>query len=393
MRRTAQLRDLFVMQFEELYGRRERRELTQVEAAELLGMSERQFRRLSQRYEAEGVEGLADRRLGKVAANRIPVDEAMEISRLYGTRHRGWRVKHFHEYLEHRYGIRRSYTSVKTILQNAGLVARAPRRGKHRRRRERRPLPGMMLFQDGSNHEWVPGRYWDLIATMDDATSEVYSAFFVEQEGTASSFAGLAETIAAKGLFCQLYTDRGSHYWHTPKAGGKVDRSKPTQVGRALAQLGITHLPSYEPQGRGRMERLFGTLQDRLPQELAFEGITDMAEANRYLREIHLPRHNASFSIEPAEEGSAFIPFAPADKLADILCIQEERTVAADNTISYKGRRLQIPPQPHRHHYVRARLRVHEYPDGRLAVFDGPRCLAHYASDGSPDEVQQYQAA
>ena len=250
----------------------------------------------------------------------------------------------------------------------------------------------MMLHQDGSHHAWVPGRRWDLIVTMDDATSEIYSAFFVDEEGTMSSFRALSEASRAKGLFCSLYADRASHYWHTPEAGGTVDKDKPTQVGRALQQLDIELIAAYSPEARGRSERMFGTLQKRLPQELRLAGITEMAEANRFLREVYLPLHNARFAT-PAEldKGSAFVPFAGA--LDDILCVQQERTVGNDNTVRYHGLSLHIPPARHRHHYVKARVRVHEYPDGTLALFHGPRCLARYTANGEPIETPTRQAA
>ena len=240
----------------------------------------------------------------------------------------------------------------------------------------------MMLHQDGSSHEWVPGRWWDLIVTMDDATSDIYSAFFVAEEGTMSSFQGVSEAIRAKGLFCSLYADRASHYWNTPEAGGKVDKDTPTQVGRALAQLGIELIPAYSPEARGRSERMFGTLQKRLPQELRLAGITDMVEANRFLKEVFLPQHNARFATPAEDRGTAFVPFTGA--LDDILCIHEERTVSNDNTVRYKRLALQIPAGRHRRHYVKARVRVHEYPDGTMAVFHGPRCLARYHADGQP---------
>ncbi len=247
-----------------------------------------------------------------------------------------------------------------------------------------------MLHQDGSTHEWVPGQWWDLIVTMDDATSDIHSAFFVEEEGTMSAFQALSETISSKGLFCSLYADRASHYWHTPDAGGKVDRDNPTQVGRALAQLGIELIPAYSPEARGRSERMFGTLQKRLPQELRLAGITTMDEANRFLRETFLPDHNRRFAIAPEAPGSAFVPFA--GNLDDILCVQVERTVAGDNTVRYKGMTLQIPENRHRHHYVKARVRVHEYPDGHLAIFHGPRHLAEYSADGAPIGKNQMAA-
>ena len=226
---------------------------------------------------------------------------------------------------------------------------------------------------------------------MDDATSETYSAFFVEEEGTMSTFRGLSEVVTANGLFCALYADRAGHYWHTPEAGGPVDKDNPTQVGRALIQLGIELIPAYSPEARGRSERMFATLQKRLPQELRLAGIATMDAANRYLRETFLPDHNRRFAIVPEEPGSAFVLFA--GNLDDILCVQEERTVAGDNTVRYKNRSLQIPADRHRHHYVKAKVRVHEYPDGHLAVFHGPRRLAVYKADGTCREKTEKQAA
>ena len=242
-----------------------------------------------------------------------------------------------------------------------------------------------MLHQDGSTHEWVPGCQWDLIVTMDDATSELYSAFFVEEEGTRSSFHGLREVIEAQGLFSSLYVDRGSHYWYTAEAGGTVDKTRLTQVHRALHQLGITLIAAYSPEARGRSERTFRTLQDRLPKELALAGITDMATANQYLLTVFLPAYNQRFAVAAAEMGTAFVPWIGTN-LAEILCVQEERVVANDNTVRYQGRSLQIPPDAHRFHDVKATVRVHAYPDGSLAVFHGPRCLARYNAEGKLNE-------
>ena len=249
----------------------------------------------------------------------------------------------------------------------------------------------MMVHQDGSRHEWVGGRWWDLIVTMDDATSEIYSAFFVAEEGTMSSFRALSEVIRERGLFCSLYADRASHYWHTPEAGGKVDKDNPTQVGRALQTLGIELIAACSPEARGRSERMFGTLQKRLPQELRLAGIVDMDAANRFLKEVYLPQHNARFSTPAEAEGSAFVPFTGA--LDDILCVHEERTVSNDNTVRYKRRLLQLPADRHRRHYVKATVRVHEYPDRTLAVFHGPRCLARYRADGEPIDTPTRKAA
>ncbi len=361
--------------------------LSCIEAAEFLGISERHFRRLRDRYEADGAEGLIDRRRGRASARRAPVDRIEFVVEQYRTRYWDFTVKHFHEALRAEHGFKLSYSWTKAVLQSRGLVAIAPQRSAHRKKRPRRPLPGMMLFQDGSTHAWLADRApLDLIVTLDDATSEIYSAFLVEEEGTASSFRGLDEVIATRGLFCSFYTDRGSHYFHTPKAGGTVDRLQPTQLGRALGELGIEHIASYSPQGRGRMERVFGTLQQRLPPLLRLAGIATIEAANQYLREIYVPEHNTRFAVNAAEAGSAFVPFVGA--LRDILCVKAERVVGNDNCVRYEGRSLQIPEQRHRRHLVKAKVRVHEYPDGTLALFHGPRRLADYAADGTLVEAK-----
>ena len=368
------------MRFEEAYEGWDAGRLTQAEAGRILGMCERSFRRYLWRYEAEGLEGLIDRRLEQASNRRAPVDEVLALTEQYRIRHSGWNVKHFHAWYT-REGGTRSYTWVKRRLQEAKLVCKAEKRGAHRKRRERSALPGMMIHQDGSTHEWVPGQKWDLIVTMDDATSEHYSMFFVEEEGTASSFRGIWDVIVARGLFSSFYSDRGSHYWHTPEAGGKVDKDKLTQFGRAIKQLGIEMIAAYSPEARGRSERAFGTHQGRLPQELALAGITDMEAANRYLQEVYRPAFNAEFAQPALEEGSAFVPWIGAH-LDDILCEQYERTVSADNCVRFERLILQIPADRHRCHYVKTKVRVHRYVSGHLAVFHGPRKLADYDSQG-----------
>ena len=395
MRRTEVLQGIRQMKFEEVYQRTSKRSLSQGEAASILGVSERTFRRWRDRYEAEGAEGLYDRRLGKVSGRRVAVDTVMEVLALFDTRYWDFTAKHFHERLVADHGFTRSYNWLRLALQCHGRPRKAPRRGAHRRKRSRRARPGMMLHQDGSSHEWVAGQWWDLIVTMDDATSEILSAFFVAEEGTMSTFLALGEVIAARGLFCSLYADRGSHYWHTPEAGGKVDKDNPTQVGRALNQLGIELIPAYSPEARGRSERMFGTLQKRLPQELRLAGITTMAAANRFLSGDYVARHNARFAVPPEAEGAAFVPFVGLSPgaLDDTLSVQEDRVVGNDNTVRYRGRVLQIPEDRHRHHYVKARVRVHEYPDGRLAIFHGPRRLAVYDANANQEGENDKQAA
>ena len=381
MSRAKLLQETRKMRFEEVYEGWQERRLTQEEAAEILGVTDRSFRRYAVRYEAEGLEGLIDRRIEAISARRAPVDEVMRLVQTYRSQYEGWNVAHFYNWYRERHQGARSYSWVKSGLQKAGAVKRAKGKGKHRKKRERRPLPGMMLHQDGSTHEWVAGIKWDLIVTMDDATSEHASMFLVEQEGTASSLHGIGQTIARRGLFCSFYTDRGSHYFHTPEAGGKVDKSNPTQVGRALAQLGIEHIAAYSPQARGRSERAFSTHQERLPKELALAGISERAAANRYLEQVYMPRYNAEFAVAAAELGTAYVPFI-GGSLPDILCERHERTVMNNNCVTFENLTLQIPANGERHHYVKTLVRVHRYVDGTLAVFHGPRKLAAYDEHG-----------
>jgi len=379
------------MRFEETYEGWNAGRLTQFEAARILGMCERSFRRYLLRYETEGLEGLIDRRLEQASHRRAPVDEVMALTEQYRTRHSGWNIKHFHGWYQ-RAGGSRSYTWVKKRLQEAALVPKAKKRGAHRKRRERSALPGMMIHQDGSTHEWVVGQKWDLIVTMDDATNEHYSMFFVDEEGTASSFRGVHDVIASRGLFSSFYSDRGSHYWHTPEAGGKVDKNNPTQFGHAMKRLGIEMIAAYSPEARGRSERAFGTHQGRLPQELAFAGITDMEVANRYLQEVYRPAFNTEFSQSAPEEGSAFVPWIGGN-LDDTLCEQYERTVSADNCVRFETLILQIPADRHRCHYIKVKVRVHRYVSGHLALFHGPRKLADYDEKGKVISQKLKQAA
>jgi len=382
MRRTEALQGVRVAMFLNIRRRWESAELNEEEAAELLGVSERTFRRWRNRHDEEGEAGLLDRRLGKASGKRVPVDREQEVEALYRERYAGFRAKHFHEHLVKDHGFAWGYTWTKLFLQSRGLLTRAPRKGAHRRKRERRPLPGMMLHQDGSRHEWLEGRpALDLIVTMDDATGTIYSAFLVEEEGTASTFRALKE-VFGRGLPMSLYTDRGAHYFHTPKAGGEIDRRHLTQVGRALEQLGVEHIGAYSPQARGRSERTFQTLQDRLVKELRLAGVSSLEAANAFIRDVYLPAHNARFAVPAAQPGSAFT-LIPGVDLDEILCVQEERQVMNDNCVSYRTLKLQIPASPMRAHFVKARVKVHVYPDGSLAVFHGPRCIGRYDENGA----------
>ena len=370
------------MRFEQIFDRWERSELSQSEAAELLGIGERSFRRWSVRHRDGGLAGLRDRRLGPSPLRAAP-EEIERMLGLYRDTYRGFTVKHFHEKLLTRHNYKLGYTVTKLHLQRTGLVTKAKSRSAHRKKRPRRPMTGMMLHQDASTHAWLPGTACkhDLVVTLDDATGAIYSAFLTDEEGSASSFRGLREVVAKHGLFCSLYTDRGSHYFFTPAAGGKVSKTVLTQVGRALKQLGIEAIAGYSPQGRGRSERAFLTLQDRLPKEFGLAGIDTVEAANHWLTETFIDEYNRLFAIEPEQAESAFVP----DKIGvwrEVLCIQEERVVGNDNTVKWEKLSLQLPPSRLRPHFVKATVRVHAYPDGRLAVYLGPHRLADYDARG-----------
>ena len=371
------------MRFADVLGRTERSELSQMEAAELLGISERTFRRWRDRHREDGPAGLADRRL-RPSLRRAPVAEIERMLGLYCDLYRGFTVQHFHEQLGKRHGYMLGYTVTKLHLHRAGLVMPARTRSAHRKKRPRRPLVGMMLHQDASTHAWLPGETGkhDLVVTMEDATSALYSAFLVDEEGTASSLRGVREVVAKHGLFCSLYTDRGSHYFETPAAGGPVSKTVLTQFGRALKQLGIEHIAAYSPQARGRSERMFGTLQDRLPKEFALAGINTVDAANRWLSEVYIAGHNQRFAVAAEQEGSAFVTDA-LGAWREILCIQEDRKVGNDNAVKWRRLSLQLPLSRLRPHFVKATVRVHEYPDGQLAVFWGPHRLADYDANGT----------
>jgi transposase len=372
-----------MMSFLNVLSRWEAAEIGQCDAAELLGVSERTFRRWRDQYEEEGEAGLVDGRLGKASGKRVSQDKRDEVAELYRARYSGFTAKHFHERLVSHHAFTRGYTWTKQLLYSTGLLRKARTRGAHRRKRPRRPLPGMMLHQDGSRHPWLAeGPALDLIVTMDDATSGILSAFLCEEEGTASTFRGLREVFDKHGLPLSFYTDRGSHYFHTPEAGGKVDRANPTQVGRALDHLGVEHIAAYSPQARGRSERAFRTLQDRLPKELALAGVVAMEAANVFIRDVYVPAHNKLFAIEPELEGTAFVKLAAGVDLGETLCVQEDRKVGNDNCVIFRKLKLQIPESPLRPHFVKASVKVRQYEDGSHAVFHGQRRIGRYDKAG-----------
>jgi transposase len=359
------------------------KKITWWQAAEILGISDRHMRRWRERYVEEGYNGLLDRRRGKPSRRRVPVATVEKVFALYREKYFDLNVQHFHEKLQAEHGIELSYTWVKQALQGAGLVARGRKRGAHRKRRERRPLPGMLLHIDGSRHQWFQDERWyDLIVILDDATSEIYYAQLVEEESTATVMAGLREVIERKGVFCALYSDRGSHFWLTPKVGGKVDYHRRTQVGRALHELGVQMIPAYSPQARGRSERNFGTWQGRLPQELRLHQITSLEAANGFLREHYIAEFNQRFQRAAAQRGSAFLPCRRRD-LNLIFALQFERTVNRDNTVSFQNLSLQIERVRWRASLAGCQTVVHQHLDGTLSLTHGPHCLGRYTAQGT----------
>jgi len=358
------------------------KKITWWQAAEILGISDRHMRRWRERYLEEGYNGLLDRRRGKPSRRRVPVATVERVFGLYREKYFDLNVQHFHEKLGAEHGIELSYTWVKQALQGAGLVARGRKRGAHRKRRQPRPLPGMLLHIDGSRHQWFQDERWyDLIVILDDATSEIYYAQLVEEESTATVMAGLREVIERKGVFCALYSDRGSHFWLTPKVGGKVDPYRLTQVGRALHELGVQMIPAYSPQARGRSERNFSTWQGRLPQELRLHQITSLEAANGFLREHYIAEFNQRFQRAAAQRGSAFLPCRRRD-LNLIFALQFERTVNRDNTVSFQNLSLQIERVRWRASLAGCQAVVHQHWDGTLSLTHGPHCLGRYTAQG-----------
>ena len=359
------------------------KKITWWQAAEILGISDRHMRRWRERYVEEGYNGLFDRRRGKPSRRRVPVATVERVFALYREKYFDLNVQHFHEKLQAEHGIELSYTWVKQALQGAGLVARGRKRGAHRKRRERRPLPGMLLHIDGSRHQWFQDERWyDLIVILDDATSEIYYAQLVQEESTATVMAGLREVIERKGVFCALYSDRGSHFWLTPKVGGKVDPHRLTQVGRALHDLGVQMIPAYSPQARGRSERNFGTWQGRLPQELRLHKIASLEAANGFLREHYIAEFNQRFQRAAVQRGSAFLPCRRRD-LNLIFSLQFERTVNRDNTVSFQNLSLQIERVRWRASLAGCQAVVHQHWDGTLSLTHGPHCLGRYTAQGT----------
>lgn len=376
------------MKVQEVILRAVAKKITWLQAAEIIGVTPRHMRRWKEKYEQFGFHALFDGRRGKSSPRRVPSVTLEEVLRLYRERYFDLNVKHFHEKLRSEHGLAVSYTWTKGVLQGAGLVRRAPRRGRHHKRRPRRPLPGMLLHIDGSQHQWFGDERWhDLIVILDDATSRIYYAQLVAEESTRTVMRALRQVVEREGLFCSLYSDRASHFWLTPKAGEPVDRQALTQVGRALRELGVQLIPAYSPQARGRSERSFRTWQGRLPQELRLAGRKTLDEANRFLSESYVAEFNRRFSVAAAAEGTAFVPCARAD-LGRVFCLQHERVVARDNTVSFARLCLQIERQQWRSTLAGCRVTVYEHLDGTLSLGYGAHEVGRYSSEGVPLAAQ-----
>jgi len=359
------------------------KKISWADAAEIIGVSCRTMRRWRERMEEGGYSGLADRRKGQPSGKRVPLKLVEQVLGLYRNTYFDLNIRHFHEKLRERHQIELSYTWVQRALQGAGLVARGKKRGKHRRRRERRPLPGMLLHIDGSKHQWFGDQRWhDLIVILDDATSEIYYAQLVEEESTRTVMAGLREVIETQGLFCSLYSDRGSHFFYTPKAGEKVDKHRRTQVGRALQELGVQMIPAYSPQARGRSERSFGTWQGRLPQELRLAGIESVEEANGFLRERYIAEFNTKFTVAAAQKGTAFRRSSRTD-LDWIFTVQSERVVAQDNTVAMGQRSWQLGKSRFRNTLAGMTVTIHEHLDGKVSIRWGPHTVGRFDAHGN----------
>jgi len=371
------------MKVQEVILRAMAKKITWYQAAEIIGISDRHMGRWRERYEEFGYDGLFDRRRGKPSPRRVRLAVVEQVLGLYRDRYPDLNVRHFHEKLSEEHQIQLSYSWVKQALQGAGLVAQGRPRGVHRKRRPRRPLPGMLLHIDGSRHRWFQDERWyDLIVILDDARSEIYYAQLVEEESTVTVLAALREVVERKGVFCALYSDRGSHFWLTPKVGGKVDPHRLTQVGRALRELGIQMIPAYSPQARGRSERNFGTWQGRLPQELRLAGITTLETAHEFLRESYRAEFHRRFQVRAAQSGSAFI--APRGRDLDLIfALQYERTVNRDNTVSIQNLRLQIQAVRWRASLAGCSVTVHQHLDGTFSLTHGPHRLGRYDAQGA----------
>lgn len=360
-------------------------ELTWIQAAEIIGCTPRSIRRLRRRYEQRGYDGLLDHRRGRPSPRAAPLAEVQRIVALYRQHYTGFNGRHFYQIAQREHGVRLSYSYVKTLLQASGLLPKARARGRHRRRREPRPCFGELIHLDGSRHPWFalePAEWQTLIVAVDDATKRVLYAQFVEGgESLGAIMGALRVLLETHGIPGALYTDRAGWAVHTPTSGSAPDRTRLTQVGRALARLGIEHIVSFSPQARGRSERMNRTLQNRLVNELRAARIRTREAANRYLDQRFLPTLNAGFARPPADPAPAFVPVGRVD-LDQILCHEEPRTVARDNTVVLDRVVLPLDKQPGRRTCAGLPVLVRRHLDGGHSVWWGPRCLGRFTAAG-----------
>jgi transposase len=373
------------MKIQEVILRATSKQILWTEAADIIGVSYRTMKRWKTRYQTHGYGGIFDRRMEGPSPKRVPMQELETILNLYRTTYRGFNVTHFHEKLREHHDITRGYTFIKCALQTAGLVGKSKTRGKHRKRRPRKSLVGMMLHLDGSTHEWIPGLpgvFFDLLVLMDDATGEIYQMLLVDEESTLTCMQILKDCVARHGIFCSLYSDRAGHFFFTPKAGGKVLEGHLTQIGRSLTELGIRPIPAYSPQARGRGERINETLQGRLPNEFRLHGIKTKDAANLFLQQIYIRQFNRRFAVKAEQPGSAFVPVQPHIDLDLVFSVTEDRTVGHDNTITFERLILQIEPSHLRVSFAKCRVLVHQHLNQTLSITFGPHLLGRYNAQG-----------
>jgi transposase InsO family protein len=375
-------REVRAMTRQEVITKAIARQITWLQAAEILRVSARQMRRIRRKVEQFGMSAVMDQR-GKRPCRRLIRAATIEmLIRLKRDVYPDFSLRHFYEHVTEKHQLKVSYNWMRLMLQAAGVVEREPGRGRYRRKRERRPLVGMLVHLDASTHEWIAGvPKQDLVVALDDADGRILYARFFPQEGTASTFAALEGVLRGYGRFCELYTDRGSHFCRTAAAGAEPDQEQNGQVARALRALGIRQILARSPQARGRSERAFGTLQGRLPQELRLHGIGDYAAANRYLEEVFIPDFNRRFTVKPAQKESAFVKLGGIE-LELVLSSKHERIVRNDNTVAFQGIVLQLPQTRYRTHFVRCAVTVHQFSDDTLGISYQGRLLARYDSAG-----------
>jgi transposase len=368
------------------------KEITWLQAADIIGTSPRQLRRWRQNYQEYGYDGLLDRRKSQPSPRKIPMDVAEKVLQLYREQYKGYNVSHFHEEITRDHDVEASYSWTKSLLQAAGLVAKSKSRGTYRRRRPRKACTGMLLHIDGSEHRWFRHPRDErqcLIVLLDDATSEILYAKFEPQETTKACLDGIFHVVQAHGTFASLYTDRASHFVYTPKAGKKPDRSKKTHLEQVLDALGIELICAYSPEARGRSERMFGTLQGRLVNELKRASISSYEAANDYLQKVYLPRHNKRFSVAAQEPISAFLPTVGIN-LPRIFARRHSRKVNRDNTIDFESTTYQLPKERHLATLAGRKVEVRKHLCGKIEVLSSQRLIAEFQGQWTENDDQNY---